>query len=117
MGDEEMSKASLCWVLPIVATLAGCQMETAEFGGSGGSFGGSGQPGVSLARDVCVNTARQQGLIVARVDSVSEYSFGNAPPRGVMVRMQVRRDPMSVNLEPRVCRFSYDSGEADISRT
>jgi hypothetical protein len=107
--------------------LAGC-VETAEFGGSGGSFGGSGGSGgfggsggtssgnISLGRDMCLRAARDQNLNVARVDSVREYSFGSAL-QGVEVRMQVRRSGMSVNTEPRVCRFRYASGEADISRT
>jgi len=112
--------------------LAGC-METTEFGGSGGTgggFGGSGgtgggfggaggsnSSGLSLARDVCLRTAREQGLNVARVDTVREYSFGNNPPRGVQVQMQVRRDAMSVNTEQRVCRFLYSNGTASIGRT
>jgi hypothetical protein len=120
----------------VVASLAlvGC-VETTGFGGSGGSgggfggsggsgggggFGGSGGSGsssLSLGRDVCLRTAREQGLNVARVDSVEEYSFGNNPPRGVEVRMQVRRDAMTVNTEPRTCRFLYSNGTADISRT
>lgn len=114
--------------------LVGC-METTEFGGSGGTgggFGGSGGSGgsgdfggsggsnegsLSLGRDVCLRTARERGLNVARIDTVREYSFGNNPPRGVEVRMQVRRDAMSVNTEPRTCRFLYSNGTADISRT
>ena len=95
---------------------------TGGFGGSGGSggFGGSGgsnSGSLSLARDVCVRTASDQGLNVARIDSAEEYAFGNNPPRGIKVVMQVRRDAMSVNTEPRVCRFSYANGTADISRT
>ena len=111
--------------------LVGC-METTEFGGSGGSgggFGGSGGSGgfggsggsnsnsLSLGRDVCLRTARDQGLNVARVESVREYSFGNNPPRGVQVQMQVRRDAMSMNTEQRVCRFLYSNGTASIGRT
>lgn len=107
--------------------LTGC-VETAEFGGSGNSFGGSGGSGgfggsggsgsgsLSLGRDMCLRAARDQGLNVARVDSAREYSFGNTV-QGVEVRMQVRRSGMSVNTEPRVCRFRYASGEADIGRT
>lgn len=106
--------------------LAGCVDgdDFGGFGGSGGSngFGGAGgsggsSAGISLARDVCLNTARAQRLTVARVDSVREYGFANGTARGVELRMQIRRDPMSLNLEPRVCRFSYSSGQADISRT
>ena len=123
--------------------LVGC-MDTTEFGGSGGTgggfggsggsggFGGSGGSGgsggfggsggsnsgsLSLGRDVCLRTARDQGLNVARVDTVREYSFGNNPPRGVQVQMQVRRDAMSVNTEQRVCRFLYSNGTASIGRT
>lgn len=102
--------------------LVGC-VETTEFGGlggTGGGFGGSGgsnSSNLSLGREVCLRTAREQGLIVARVDSVREYSFGNNPPRGVEVRMQVRRDAMTVSTEPRTCRFLYSNGTADISRT
>lgn len=108
--------------------LVGC-VETAEFGGSGGSFGGTGGSGgfggswgtnqisLSRARDICVNAARQQGLIVARVDSVSKYGFGNGAPRGVQVNMEVRRDQFTVNTEPRVCRYVYRDGSTDISRT
>ena len=33
------------------------------------------------------------------------------------VRMTDRRDAMTVNTEPRVCRFRYATGTADISRT
>lgn len=112
-----MRRATLAGVFASLS-LAGC-METAEFGGSGGSFGGSGGSGSSslaLGRDTCLRAARDQGLNVARVDSVREYSFGNAV-QGVEVRMQVRRSGMSVNTEPRVCRFRYSSGTADISRT
>ena len=119
-----MRRATLAGVFASLA-LAGC-METAEFGGSGGSFGGSGggfggsggsgSSSLALGRDTCLRAARDQGLNVARVDSVREYSFGNAV-QGVEVRMQVRRSGMSVNTEPRVCRFRYSSGTADISRT
>ncbi|MGP1357081.1 hypothetical protein [Roseicyclus sp.] len=119
-------------VLAVVGTaallLAGCVEETGfggsggsfgggGFGGSGGSFGGGGSSGLSLGREICLDTARQQGLNVARVDSVEEYGFGSAGPRGVQVRMQVRRDAMTVSTEPRVCRFTYSNGLADISRT
>jgi hypothetical protein len=70
-----------------VLMLAGCVEETG-FGGSGGSFGsggfggsgGSGSSGLSLGRQVCFDTARQQGLNVARVDSVEEYGFGPCGP-------------------------------------
>jgi hypothetical protein len=103
--------------------LAGC-VETAEFGGSGNSFGGSGgfdgaggsgSSSLSLARDVCTRTLRDQGRILVSIDSVREYDANN--PRGVEVRMTTRRDAMTVSTEPRVCRFSYSSGTADISRT
>lgn len=108
--------------------LAGC-VETSEFGGaggsygdsgggfggSGGSYGGSGSGNLALGRDVCVRTLRQQGGILVRINSVREY--GGAMPRGVEVRMTTRRDAMSMNTESRVCRFSYASGTADISRT
>jgi len=110
--------------------LPGC-VEGDDFGSSGGSggFGGSGGSGgfvgsggsnagsLSLARDVCLRSARKQRMNVARVDKVQEYAFGNNPPRGVKVVMQMRRDAMSVNTEPRVCRFSYANGTADIART
>lgn len=102
--------------------LAGC-MEATEFGGSGGTGGGFGGSGgsssgnLSLGRDVCLRTAREQGLNVAKVDSVREYSFGNNSPRGVEVRMQVRRDALTASTEPRMCRFLYSNGTADISRT
>ncbi|MFN3847063.1 MAG: hypothetical protein ACK4RZ_14740 [Paracoccaceae bacterium] len=101
-------------------------MENDNFGGSGGTWQGSGgfgesgvsgQAGIGLARDVCANAARQQGLNLARINSAEQYSFGNGSPRGVLVPMQVRRDPMSVNVQPRVCRFTYADGKADISRT
>ncbi|MEQ9038231.1 MAG: hypothetical protein RIE24_07745 [Silicimonas sp.] len=118
-----MRRATLAGVFASLA-LAGC-METAEFGGSGGSFGGSnggfgGSGGsnfanLSLGRDACTRTLREQGWILVRVDSVREY--GGSTPRGVEVRMTARRDALSVNTEPRVCRFSYASGTADISRT
>ena len=84
-----------------------------ERAGAGGSHSGS----LSLARDACLRSAREQGMNVARVDSAEEYAFGNNPPRGVKVVMQVRRDAFSVNTEQRVCRFSYANGTADISRT
>lgn len=113
-----MTKARFWAVLPLFVALAGCQMDSSEFGGSGGSWqgsGGTGQAGLSLGRDACVQEARRQGLNIARIDSVQEY--GAPSPRGVQVRMQVRRSDVSVNTEPRVCRFSYSSGQADISRT
>ncbi len=103
--------------------LAGC-VETSDFGGSGGSFGGgggfggsggSGSGSLSLGREICTRTLRDQGRILVRVDSVREY--GGTTPRGVEVRMTTRRDAMTVSTEPRVCRFSYASGTADISRT
>jgi hypothetical protein len=118
-----MSRKLFAVAATAVILLAGCVEETG-FGGSGGSFGGgfggsggSGSSGLSLGREVCLDTARQQGLNVARVDSVEEYGFGSSGPRGVQVRMQVRRDPMTVSTEPRVCRFTYSNGLADISRT
>lgn len=95
--------------------LSGC-VDGEEFGGSGG-FTGSNQSGISRGRDVCVSTARQQGLTLARVESAREYGFFNGVPRGVEVRMQVRRDPLTVSVEPRVCRYVYSTGLADISRT
>jgi hypothetical protein len=122
-----MTKARIWAVLPLVAAIAGCQMDSGSFGGSGGSWqgsggsggfggsGGSGQAGISLGRDACMQEARRQGLNIARIHSVREY--GAPSPRGVQVRMQIRRSAMSVNTEPRVCRFSYSSGEANISRT
>jgi hypothetical protein len=110
----------------MAALLVGCQSTNSGFGGSGGSWqgsggfggsGGSGQVGVGvgLGRDACTQEARRQGLDIARIDSAQEY--GGSPARGVQVRMQVRRSAVSVNTEPRVCRFSYSSGQADISRT
>ncbi len=111
-------------IIALIASiaLAGC-MKNPEFGGSGGSSGGGGFGGaggsnsgnLSLARDVCTRTLREQGMVLASVDSVRE--FGGSTPRGVEVRMTTRRDAMTVNTEPRVCRFSYASGTADISRT
>lgn len=108
----------------LAMTVAGC-VDGDDFGGAGGNgggFGGAGgsggsSAGLSLGRDICVEAAREQGLTIARIDSVEEYGFGTGAPRGVQVRMQIRRDPISLNLEPRVCRFTYSNGLADISRT
>jgi len=125
-----MFRTSLFVASATLLLLSGC-VDGDDFGGSGGTggFGGSGGSGgvggsggsnsgsLSLARDVCLRSAREQGLNVARVDSVEEYAFGNNPPRGVKVVMQVRRDALSVNTEQRVCRFSYANGTADIART
>lgn len=118
-----MTRKLFALAAALTMTLAGC-VDGDDFGGSGGSggfggAGGSGGPsaGLSLGRDICVETAREQGLTIARIDSVEEYGFGNGAPRGVQVRMQIRRDPISLNLEPRVCRFTYSNGLADISRT
>lgn len=107
-----MFRTSLLVASASLLLLSGC-VDGEDFGGSGGSNSGS----LSLARDVCVRTASDQGLNVARIDSAEEYAFGNNPPRGIKVVMQVRRDAMSVNTQPRVCRFSYANGTADISRT
>ena len=125
-----MFRTSLFVASASLLLLSGC-VDGDDFGGSGGTggFGGSGGSGgfggsggsdsgsLSLARDVCLRSAREQGMNVARVDSVKEYAFGNNPPRGVKVVMQVRRDALSVNTEQRVCRFSYANGTADIART
>ena len=99
--------------------LTGC-LETAEFGGSGsGGFGGSGGSGsgsFARAQDICKRTLGDQGKMLVSVDSVREYAFSGAVQE-VEVRMTVRRDAMTVNTEPRACRFRYATGTADISRT
>lgn len=113
------SKAFVVGLVGCLA-LAGC-VEPGGFGGSGGSgggFGGSGGTGsasLSLGRDMCTRAVREDGRVLVSVDSVREY--GGNTPRGVEVRMTTRRSAMTVSTEPRVCRFSYATGTADVSRT
>lgn len=101
-------------VFPLLS-LAAC-VETPGFGGSGGSAG-SDASGIALARDVCTRTLRDEGALPVRIDRAEEYGFGTGGPRGVKVDMTIRRDALSVSTEQRVCRFSYATGTADISRT
>jgi hypothetical protein len=117
----------------LMVAMAGCQMSEPEFGGSGGTagFGGSGGSGgsggfggsggsstssIALARDVCTRTLREQGRILVRIDSAREYQI-SGQTQGVEVRMTTRRDSLTASTEPRVCRFRYAGGTADISRT
>lgn len=132
----------ICAAALALAALTGCQTGDPGFGGSGGSggsggfggsggsgsFGGSGGSGsfggsggsnagsISLARDICARTLREEGRILVRIDSAREYQIGNRT-MGVEVRMTTRRSGMTASTEPRMCRFRYASGTADISRT
>ncbi len=106
-------------VLPIVAALAGCQMDTSEFGGSGGTSGGfggsggsggfggsggSGQAGISLARDVCTSAIESRGGVVVRVDSAREVRGG------AEIVMQTRRSAMTMSTQRQRCTFDYSTG-------
>lgn len=116
-----MKIKSVLVTLVVGIALAGC-VETDEFGGSGGSFGGSGGWGgsgggnVRLGRDVCARTLREQGRILVRIDSAREYAISGLT-QGVEVHMTTRRSGLTASTEPRVCRFRYATGTADISRT
>jgi hypothetical protein len=111
------------WVaLPLIAALAGCQMESSEFGGSGGSWqgggsggfggaggsGGGGQAGVSLARDVCTNAVRERGGIVVGVESVRELRGG------AEIVMATRRSQTTLSTQRQRCTFNYATGSHSI---
>lgn len=94
-----MQVGRMLLVRPVLAALAGYQMETGGFGGSGGSsddFGGSGgsnQAGLSLARDVCTNDIETRGGVVVQIESSREI------PGGAEVVLQSRRGPPTINTQ------------------
>ena len=122
----------MSWKLSALAAvaalaLAGCANEN-EFGGAGGSFGGSAgsggaggsggfggsggssgsnQPGLSLARDVCIRDIESQGGTVVRVDSMREIQ------NRAEIVVETRRSPASRNTERRLCTFYYNTGLHD----
>lgn len=85
-------------------TLAGC-VETAEFGGSGGSS----DAGERLARQVCQQAIEDKGQ---RVVGIYRRDGVNYPYRGAGVDLYftVRRDPMTVSDSRVWCRFMYNTG-------
>lgn len=96
--------------------LSGC-VQTAEFGGSGGSFGGSGgssQAGERLARQVCEQAIRDQGQQVVKLyrSSAVDYPYRGA---GRDLYFTVRRDSMTVSTSRVWCRFMYDTGRARLT--
>lgn len=137
-GVSEMTRGLLLGAVLII-TLGGCQMETGGgsgynpgTSGSGGYNPGTGSPGgfnpgtggrppidegsgnrpnpgLALARDVCVRESEGRGRNVS-IESYREVSGG------AEVILRVRSSLLPIYSERQRCIFDYDTGRATINK-